>query len=114
MGSGQVGSNNSVHYAFVHDDISNVPVVKGRDPINYDNIGMGSNNGKNHPGEFLVRLRYDRFIVAQAQLQPEPARIQALALGPNAQVFVNLRVPTTFPGRQNENQNLPLEIQIDW
>src|SRR5215212_2466955 len=63
MGSGGFGTNASLHWTIAHSDDPNDNPISGRDPIDPDLIGRGTNSrgapwNKDHSGFIRVRLRF--------------------------------------------------------
>ena len=97
MGSGDFGSNGSVHWNIRHTG-PGAGQFNGNDPIPYDQIG----NGGGHARSFRLRLRFPDESAAKTALS-------------NAQVtpqgVVTLLVPKIEPMRPNPGQ---AEIEVDW
>ena len=126
MGTGQVGSDGSVHWVVAYDDVSHAPISGGADPLAHGNIGHGGNGpDKGHGGTFRLSLRFDS---AQAAANALGNALRALpgigvadlnralagvAAG-GAGFVATLDVPVTLPRRANPMSNLPWEIVIDW
>ena len=113
MGSGDIGSNGSVHYTITHNDTPATPAhFKDADPIAAGQIGRGSNGGKNHPGFFSVRMRFPDVAAATTALN---AAVAAAATLPGAGgIYVTCLVPVVTPIRTDPAQNPYSEIKIDW
>src|SRR5215216_4605883 len=113
MGSGDIGSNGSVHYSFNHNDSPGNPAhVKDADPIPFGQIGRGSNGGKNHVGFFAVRMRFPDTAAARNALNAAIATAGPAAGG--AGVYVTCLVPVVTPSRTDPGLNPYNEVKIDW
>ena len=98
MGSGEFGSNGSVHWRVVHTaDQTNAGFVHGRDPNT-------SGGPVNTSGMFRVKLRFPTDDAAREALKNAAAGAKG--------GFVYVLVPAIK--RQNENQDPPWEIHVDW
>jgi hypothetical protein len=138
MGSGDIGSNGSVHFREVFDDAKPQEVnVYTLDPIDPNLIGTGSNGQKKHKGSFKVLLRFADFPSAEAALAE--ARRELEQQRDRVPVIVPVLVPAvanphfetaeteprnpemrkrlsewSVQRRQNVNSVPPWEIKIDW
>jgi hypothetical protein len=97
MGSGDFGSNGSVHWNVRHTG-PGAGQSSGKDPIPFTQIG----NGGGHGGSFRVRMRFAS--VAAAQTALSNAQV-------NGQGVVTLLVPKEEP--QRSQPGAP-EIEVDW
>jgi len=113
MGSGDIGSNGSVHYSISHNDSPGAPGhYKDYDPIPSGDIGRGSNGGKNHPGTFAVRMRFPDVASATNALN---AAIATASTVPNGNgIYVTCLVPVVAPPRTDPALNPFYEINVDW
>ena len=99
MGSGEFGSNGSVHWKVVHTaDQRNGGFVHGKDP------NKGSSGQVNTEGMFRLKLRFPSDDVARKALD------KAASGSSNGIVYV--MVPA--PRRDKETDDLPWEIKIEW
>ena len=113
MGSGDIGSNGSVHYTLSHNDTPATPAhFKDVDPIPPGQIGRGSNGTKNHPGFFAVRMRFPNVTAATNALNAAIAGAGTVPGG--GEIYVTCLVPVVTPTRTNPDQNPYYEINIDW
>ena len=98
MGTGEFGSNGSVHWKVVHTaDQPNGGFLHGRDP----NKGGGHVNAE---GMFRLKLRFPNDDFARKALH------KAASESANGVVYV--MVPA--PRRDKETDDLPWEIKIEW
>jgi hypothetical protein len=114
MGSGGFGTNASMHWKVSNLDEDPKPTSKGRDPIPTDRIGRGSDGSKNHPGRLKVRLRFKGATTGiNAWIDELQAQLGAYDRGLSTQDFVlTIQVPAIL--RDNEEQDLPWEVMVDW
>jgi hypothetical protein len=113
MGSGDIGSNGSVHYTLRHNDTPNTPAhFKDADPIAPGEIGRGSNGVKNHPGYFAVRMRFPDVAAATNALNAAITTAGPVVGGGG--IYVTCLVPVVTPTRTDPALNPFYEINIDW
>jgi hypothetical protein len=113
MGSGEIGSNGSVHQFVRYDDGGGGPAQHSVDPIQYNRIGLGTGGpGKNHQGAFAVRMRFKTKGEAEAAL--EAAKTTITGLPGAGGVYATCMVPVVNPKRQNEDDDPFLEVRVDW
>ena len=104
MGSGDFGSNGSVHWNVRHTPSNSGqvpgPVYGNRDPIPFDDIGRTAG----HLDSFRLTLKFPDEGIARAALTAALASVQ-----PNG--YATLDVPKVQPKRSSP---VPPEISIDW
>jgi hypothetical protein len=118
MGSGNFGTNASMHWAVSHSDRTGDTPITGRDPISVDLIGEGTNGtggsaGKGHRGFLRVRLRF----TGQAGRRSLADLLAFLgANAPTDDYELDIRVPTV-PRTMDEitkGTKGPWEVRVDW
>jgi hypothetical protein len=114
MGSGEIGSNGSVHYTFKHDDSPGGPAhYKDYDPIPYDRIGRGTGGQpKIHPASFAVRMRFKDAVEAGNALKAAAGTMASVPGGGG--IYVTCFVPAVAPPRPTPDADPFFEIKIDW
>jgi hypothetical protein len=114
MGSGDIGTNGSVHYTITHDDASSgKPIYKDHDPIRYDQIGRGTGGTpKDHPGYLAVRMRFPDAAAARIALDAAVASAGAVPGGNG--VYVTCLVPAVTPQRMDPEADPFYEVRVDW
>ena len=105
MGSGEFGSNGSVHWKVTYED-GNGPAHVDWDTRRYEDVGRT----KGHPRMFRVTARYRNYQQARAALQRALARLQTSDGDRNVvELDVNLRKKQRTPGTTDA-----WEIKVDW
>jgi hypothetical protein len=118
MGSGGFGTNASLHWKISHaDDIPDAPIA-GRDPIDPDNIGMGSTRTgdpwtKGHKGFIRVRMR---FTGPNAANSLKKLRDLVLTLTPSGDDTIEVDVPIVPRTKDEIERDLKgdWEVRVDW
>jgi hypothetical protein len=98
MGSGDFGSNGSVHWHIQHT--AGGGGGAGNDPVDYDDIGESGG----HKKFFRVRLKFPDEASAKAALANANTKV-------TPQGVVTIDVPKTEPKRQTPN---PPEVSVRW
>jgi|SRR6187401_708486 hypothetical protein len=105
MGSGDIGSNGSVHWKVTYDDDA-----ISADHMDYDNVLKHKDIGKSkgHTGKFRVTARFNSEKEAGQAIRELAARFAKV---PSSTIFldVNTRPQKPKPGPSHE-----WEIRIDW
>ena len=105
MGSGEIGSNGSVHWKVTYDDNA-----ISADHMDYDDAVVHGQIGKskNHAGTFRVTARFNNETEARQALKDLQARF---AKNPGNIIYldVDLRPKKKKPGPSHE-----WELRIDW
>ncbi|HKY22317.1 MAG TPA: hypothetical protein VJM31_13975 [Vicinamibacterales bacterium] len=118
MGSGNFGTNESMHWAVSHSDRAGDTTITGRDPIPVELIGEGTDGkgnsaGKGHRGYLRVRLRF----TGQGGRKSLADLLAYLSKNaPTDDYELDIRVPA-IPRTQEEitkGTKGPWEVRVDW
>jgi|1185.fasta_scaffold597352_1 hypothetical protein len=104
MGSGDIGSNGSVHWKVTYDDNAISADHMDYDEMDHKTIGLD----KGHPGKFRLTARFQSIEDAEQALGDIAKRFKNT---PSKEIYldVNVRPERPKPGPSHE-----WEIRIDW
>jgi hypothetical protein len=123
MSGGEFIPNGSMWWCIEEEDVTgnggsvqrakNRPNLKGRDPINNNQIGRGKN--KSHPDALLVTLRFSTDAEARSALQAALGAVSQNATSGLWEAEVQIRVaPTSKANAEKDFPNAWAQARVEW